>query len=389
MGYQGAGGDSEAGRVDSQDEQRRRQPVDHRASGGNDASRRGPGYQAGSEAAGRSAAGRAPLIFDTYSSQRQYDHHIAPVWATLPPEHRGTFHRPESLRQRDPSRPVLVASYRDAMTMGGSSLIHLDHGAGQTYNGGDERARHNGSYAGGDGLDGVRLFLCASERVASMWRERYPKARAISVGVPKLDRYHGLHGARPLGGGVGFSSETRPPGLPTVAITFHSDLALCPETRSAWRYYDPHLPRLVTDPRWRVVGHGHPRLWPTIQRRWSELGVDHSPDPDVILSTADVLVADNTSLMMEAAALGIPCVCLNMPSYRRDVEHGGRFWSAVPGIQVDHPSELAEAIASALADPPAHRAMRERAVAWAYGGPLVPGAAGRAVTAIMEEFSNG
>lgn len=376
---------------------------------------------------------------DAYSSSPAYDHHLLPIWAALPPEHRGTFHRPESLRQRDHSRPVLVASYRDAMTMGGSPLIHCDHGAGQTYNGGDERARHNGSYAGGDGLDGVRLFLCASERVASTWRERYPNARAVAVGVPKLDRWSEgpgrrvklpepdqeprfaaspgtvsglLPGLRPRPLTVYVARDTpnesdpakksekscdfsgediptrgaRPPIQPVVAVTFHSDLALCPETRSAWRYYDPHLPRLVTDPRWRVVGHGHPRLWPTIKRRWTELGVDHTPDPDVILTTADVLVADNTSLQMEAAALGIPCVCLNMPAYRRDVEHGGRFWSAVPGIQVDHPSELAEAIACALTDPPAHRAMRERAVAWAYGGALVPGAAGRAVTAIMEVF---
>lgn len=310
-------------------------------------------------------------MIDAFSSSAAYDHHIAPVWAGLPPEHRGTFHRPESLRQRDPSLPVLVASYRDAMTMGGSPLIHLDHGAGQTYNG-DERAVRNGSYAGGDGLNGVRLFLCASERVASMWRERYPDARAVAVGVPKLGTVRG--------------TEPGSKSKPTVAVTFHSDLAVCPETRSAWRYYDPHLPRLVTDPRWRVLGHGHPRLWPTIRRRWTELGVDHTPDPDVVLSTADVLVMDNSSIGYEAAALGIPVVALNMPSYRRDVEHSGRFWSAVPGIQVDHPSELADAIACALTNPPAHRAMRERAVTWAYGGPLVPGAAGRAVTAILEVF---
>lgn len=376
-------------------------------------------------------------MIDAFSSSPAYDHHIAPVFDALPPEHRGTFHRPESLRQRDPSRPVLVASYRDAMTMGGSPLIHLDHGAGQTYNG-DERALRNGSYAGGDGLDGVRLFLCASERVASMWRERYPEARAISVGVPKLDRWvegpsrrvklpepdqeprfaaspgtvsglvPGLR-QRPLTVYVARDTQNESdsaknpeksrgetgsawhktgdgPLQPVVAVTFHSDLALCPETRSAWRYYDPHLPRLVTDPRWRVLGHGHPRLWPTIRRRWTELGVDHTPDPDVVLSTADVLVMDNSSIGYEAAALGIPVVALNMPSYRRDVEHSGRFWSAVPGIQVDHPSELADAIACVLTNPAAHRAMRERAVTWAYGGPLVPGAAGRAVTAILEVF---
>ncbi len=175
-------------------------------------------------------------------------------------------------------------------------------------------------------------------------------------------------------------------GTPAIAISFHWDCALIPETRSAWRYYDPHLPRLVRDPRFRVVGHGHPRLWPTIRRRWAELGVDQWPDVDRVLSEADVVVADNTSLLYEACALGIPTVCLNIPSYRRDVEHGGRFWDAPPGIQVDHPSELADAIACALTDPPAHRAIRARAVAWAYSA--VDGhASERAATAIMEVLS--
>lgn len=181
--------------------------------------------------------------------------------------------------------------------------------------------------------------------------------------------------------------STRPGGIPIVAISFHWDCALVPETRSAWRYYDPHLPRLVRDPRFRVVGHGHPRLWPTIKRRWAELGVDQWPDVDRVLSESDVVVADNTSLLYEACALGIPTVCLNIPSYRRDVEHGGRFWSSPPGPQVDHPSELADAIACALTDPPAHRAIRARAVEWAYSS--VDGhASERAAAAIMEALND-
>jgi glycosyltransferase involved in cell wall biosynthesis len=174
--------------------------------------------------------------------------------------------------------------------------------------------------------------------------------------------------------------------LPTVAISFHWDAAVCPETRSAWRYYDPHLPRLCADPRFRVVGHGHPRLWPTIRRRWAELGVEQWPDVDRVLSEADLLVVDNSSIAFEMAAIGTPVVLLNLPSYRRDVEHGGRFWSAPPGVQVDHPSELADAIACALTDPPAHRAIRARAVEWAYSS--VDGhASERAAAAILEAMN--
>ncbi len=315
---------------------------------------------------------------DALASLRNYEHHIEPVWAALPAEVRGTFIRPgQPIGRRDPSRFVLVASLRDAQSIGGDRLIHLCHGAGQTYVG-HER---NGSYPGGDGLDGVRLFLTASERVAGLWRERYA-VPAVAIGCPRLDRHARGAAAVTATASLGHQAEGR--GRPTVAISFHWACSLVPETMSAWRYYDPHLPRLVRDPRFRVVGHGHPRLWPTIRRRWAELGVDQWPDVDRVLSESDVVVADNTSLLYEACAVGIPTVCLNIPSYRREVEHSGRFWSHPPGPQVDHPTELADAIACALADPPAHRAIRARAVAWAYGGPITGDASERAAAAIME-----
>lgn len=434
---------------------------------------------------------------DAYSSLSHYSAHIRPIWEALPPSLRGGWWTPANLPRSE--RLTVVASYRDAQTIGRPYVL-VEHGAGQTYTG-HER---NGSYPGGEGHDRCVLFLCPSERVAGLWRERYPDTPAVVVGCPRLDRYaerlvgvEQLVARRPhkpqvVGSsptpatgreadqyphegndqrgsnrpeGVSVSQRTaragaavthgppwdqseratgalvtgqsqsdlrsspprrgdgvlvpppsrldrydgerreavssgarRPPslarpgpdtspGLPTIALTFHADLAVCPETHSAWRYYDPHLPRLVRDPRFRVVGHGHPRLWPTIRRRWEELGVDQWPDVDQVLSEADVLVADNTSVLYEACAFGIPTVCLNLPSYRRDTEHGGRFWSAPPGIQCDHPSELADTICRALADPPAHRAIRARAVEWAYGGPIRGDASERAAAAIMEVLS--
>lgn len=319
-------------------------------------------------------------MIDAYASLRHYADHIAPVWAALPAEVRGTFWRPDaSVRRRDITNHVLVASFRDAETMGGSRLLYVEHGAGQSYDG-DERARGNGSYSGGAGLDRVRLFLCPSERVTARWRDTYDTP-AVAVGCPRLDALKKPRGETALA----WHKTGEAPLQPAVAVTFHWDgSGLCPEAGSAWRHYDHALPGLVTDPRWRVVGHGHPRLWPTIQRRWQELGVDHYADPDVVLGQADVLVADNTSLMYEAAALGIPVVVLNAPFYRRDVEHGLRFWSHPPGLQVDHPGELGDAIARALEDRPALRAMRARAVDGAYGGLVDGHASERAAAAILE-----
>lgn len=323
-------------------------------------------------------------MIDRFHSLNHFGSHLDPVWAALPAEVRGqsyTRDRPPPTR-RDLSRPFLVASFADAQAVAPNPYVLADHGSGQHYTG-----VRNGSYSGGDGHERCILFLCPSERVAMRWRERYPNTPASAVGCPRLDRHVGaaadlaLCGDEPLG-----ACSKRRSGRPTVAVSYHWDAAVCPETRSAWRHYDPHLPRLCADPRFRVVGHGHPRLWPTISRRWEELGVEHTPDVDRVLTEADVFVADNTSVLYEFAALGKPVVCLNIPSYRREVEHGLRFWSHPPGLQVDHPSELAEGIERALADPPALQALRRAAVAEAYA--YTDGhASERAATAIMEVLS--
>ena len=366
---------------------------------------------------------------DAFSSLPHYSDHIRPIWEALPPPVRGQWWTPVNLPRSE--RLTIVASYRDAQTIGRPYVL-VEHGAGQSYQG-----ITNGSYSGGEGHDRCVLFLCPSDRVAMRWRERYPDTPAVACGCPRLDRYSERPGrwvnpalpdqerSAPRGGvegspttlashvlveratpnetasakkseksrgetGLGWhktGDSPLQPGVPTVAISYHWACSLVPETMSAWRYYDPHLPRLVRDPRFRVVGHGHPRLWPTIKRRWAELGVDQWPDVDRVLSEANVVVADNTSLLYEACAVGIPTVCLNIPSYRRDVEHGGRFWSAPPGVQVDHPSALADAIACALTDPPAHRAIRARAVEWAYSSMVDGHASERAATAILEVLS--
>lgn len=366
-------------------------------------------------------------MIDAYASLRHYAEHLAPVWAALPESARGTFWSPDHAHRwgtgldgkRDTSRLVLVASYRDALMMDPSELVLVEHGAGQTYVGVTE-----GSYAGGRGHQRVRLFLCPNEHVAARWRGEYT-APAVVVGCPKLDRWHlsavqsprapaGACSHHPKHNGCpGNSAEpgvitvgqeqgrapagaTDPAGVPredrdrnrdiakpVVAVTFHWDCGVVPEARSAWRHYDRSLPALARDRSWQLLGHGHPRLWPTISRRWAQLGVPLVPELADVLDQADVLVGDNTSALYEFASLGRPVVVLNQPGYRRDVEHGLRFWSHPPGLQVDRPAELADTIARALTDPPAVQALRARAVARAYAH-TDGQAAARAAAAIME-----
>lgn len=319
------------------------------------------------------------MLVDSYASLPHYAEHLQPVLEQLErrsllgerwaPRHGEWWGR--AMARRDLSRPVLVAGFADAQRVTPSPVILLEHGAGQAY-----VDTTNGSYSGGAGWERAVLFLCPNEAVARRWRATY-RAPAVVVGAPKLDRWHDP--ARDL-------AQSRAVNhAPVVAITFHWECSIVPETRSAWQHYDRALPELVT---WaeqagvELLGHGHPRLWGKIERRWRKLGVEPVEHFDEILERADLLVGDNTSALPEFASTGRPVLWLNAPWYRRDVDHGGRFWTWPQGqVCVDEPDELPERILQALADPPPARLSRSRMVQRVY--PLRDGrAAERAADAI-------
>ena len=141
-----------------------------------------------------------------------------------------------------------------------------------------------------------------------------------------------------------------------------------------------------TDTGIRWLGHAHPRNVRRAGEMWERLGIPFELDPDVVLgrlrnAQSAALIVDSSSIAYEAAALDIPVLNLNAPTYRRDVEHGARFWSHVPGLQCDRPSDLEAALRATLADPPEARALRRRAAAYVYAS-TDGGASRRAVTAI-------
>lgn len=322
-------------------------------------------------------------MIDAYASMPHYHDHLRPVWEALPPDCRGTLYVAGKAAKADPpgtvrgrvardGGPVLVASTADARAIHGRSYIYAEHGAGQVYSGDPATARH-ASYSGGRDHERCVLFLCPNETVAARWRAAYPSTPAVVVGSPRLDRWHRgtlVAEAEPDHSfGVGLPL---PPAFVAggssfcVAVTFHWNGRLIPEMGTAWKHYDRALPELVA---WaaangvRVLGHGHPRIWPHLRRRWETLGIEHTADAEEVFARADVLVADNTSLIYEFASLDRPVVVLNAPWYRRHVDHGLRFWSeADVGVQVDEPSELPTRLAYALTDPPAVAQRRREVV---------------------------
>ena len=319
-------------------------------------------------------------MIDVMVGETQFVDHTAAIFLALPPEQRGDFiaHRSIAGRARewgipvtgllnDTDRPVLVASYGDqkrARRLGRTRIARVEHGAGQSYQA-DPRFGPNPSYSGGRDCGDVSLFLCPNDYSADRWQASYPGARVEVVGCAKLD-----------------SLPARVPGDgPVVAVSFHFDINLIPETRWAWPTYKPALPDLAK--RYTVIGHGHPKGIGMLARYYARMGIEVVEDFADVCRRADLYVMDNSSTLFEFAATGRPVVVLNDPGFRRNVAHGGRFWNwSSIGLNVDRPGDLVQTVETALSDPPGVAAERERILGLVY--PYRSGGAQRAADALVD-----
>jgi hypothetical protein len=294
---------------------------------------------------------------DAYVSMAHYQAHLTPILGALSEDRRGVLYADRDLRSLvppgtvlshppDSRSPLLVAGYQD-LNWAHRPKVLVQHGAGQTY-----RGCSNPSYSGGNGRDAAGLFLAVRESDAEKHRASYPGASAVAVGCAKLDGWQ--HVPAPQG------------DPPFVGVTFHwpaylhaeradASREMIPEAGWAFQSWRDVLPRLREE--FRLVGHGHPRVGPggdkgpQMVNYWQQQGVEAVWDAGELLGRADVLLADNTSLAYEFAAVGRPVVLLNDREWRRDVEHGLRFWSELPGPDVwpgDTVEESYHRLASAI-----------------------------------------
>lgn len=312
---------------------------------------------------------------------RHFCDYLAPIYNALPSEVRGDFHarfaagtraarwgiEPSKYRKFRQGEIVVVASYEDYRAVDPARVIFVNHGIGQQYKGGDGKAGEYGSYTGGAGRERTILFLGPSRRDALNSLAAYPSIKAVAVGVPYLDTIQRLPVQEP----------------PVVAFSSHLDVRACPETRSAFPEFQASLRSLIRSQRFNLLGHAHPKAVLKMEKFWKTVRVPFEPDWLSVLEQASLYISDNSSSLYEAAALGIPVLCMNSTHYRKDVEHGLRFWDAVPGLEVDLPDELESSINLALADPPVLKERRAHAVQEAYDGLVDGSATARAAKAVL------
>lgn len=301
-----------------------------------------------------------PDTIDFVATQPHYLDHLAPVWQALPPKRRGRFLVAQGMEALaswygirelgwaggayQPGLVVVAAAMRDTNTVRKyKHVVLLEHGVGQTY------ADCNlPAFAGGAGRDRVTLFLCPNKRMRNINQAAYPDTTHAIIGSPRMDKLLQVSRDR---------AE-----LPTnTAFSFHWDSQVCNETTNARGSFGEAVLRVAQSR--PSVGHAHPRE--QALRAWfGSAGVAFLPDFWSVVKTAGVYVCDNSSTMYEWAALDRPVVVINAPQYRRDVQHGLRFWDmADVGVQVEEPEALAYWVEMAWQDPPAVAARRREIVA--------------------------
>jgi len=317
---------------------------------------------------------------DFYAQQPHYFDHLLNIWNTLPEEYKGNYYIPPyflhnkefdfikyaKIRGCDVQRlysnqkfPLLVVAGVSQRYIGNTPLILINHGAGQSYI--MKNGKRHSSYAGGEDRHNVVLFIEPNDYASNLDAQRYPASRQIISGCCKLDIWHKAKLNREI------KERSK---IPVVAISFHWDCYVVPETRSTWSYYKSILPMLAYNNiinKWKVLGHGHPGILSTLVPEYKKHGIEIVESFDEVMERADIYICDHMSTLYEFASTDRPVVVLNAPWYRKDIEHGLRYWQyADVGINVDYPNHLEKSIDVALEDTLEQKMKRERAVAAVY-----------------------
>lgn len=299
----------------------------------------------------------ASPVVHVVASEVHYLDHLAPIWLALPEEQRGPLWLGTKARAvRDRAEFYGIPSSLSppeegvALTCSGTDLsrvgklvptVFTEHGCGMSWSGASPK-----SYVGGQrGL--ARLVTVPNPRAAAQQRKA-PGPPVLDLGSePWLDQW-----------------RQRGPIDGPACISFHWDCKVVPETRSAIFAYREALPELAKV--MPLIGHAHPRIWPLAKQVYLDAGIEPVKDFAEVMRRASLYIVDVSSTAYEFATLDRPVLSLNLDSYRRKVDHGLRFWDAIPGLQCDSPRDLVDRALEASEDPVEAVWARRRAVSLVF-----------------------
>lgn len=307
------------------------------------------------------------MEFDFYADYSHFVDHLAPIWLALPERNRGQFLVPNKMydyarslgvtpthmygfspaHTRRRSGPVVVSAWGAVLKWRNTrrKIVLLNHGSGQTY------LTDHPSYSGGNRRGWVSAYLEPGPHSANALRKVGTKEPIFEIGCAKLDKWHSAPAKA--------ANEK-----PKVVFSAHWDCKVVPETRTSWWEFGDAM--LALKDHYDVSAHAHPTFREVIRLASEQAGIEFIENFHDVLDVADLYISDNSSSLFEFASTGRPVVCVNASFYRKDVNHGLRFWDAVPGIQCDRPGDLAAKVSEALQDGPDVRSAREAAVLSTY-----------------------
>ena len=113
--------------------------------------------------------------------------------------------------------------------------------------------------------------------------------------------------------------------------------------------------------------HGHPRILDELSVVYELCSIEVVRRFDDVFRKSKSLCKPIIWLLYEFASTDRPVVVLNAPWYRRNVNHGLRFWDcANVGVNCNSPGSLIKKIYEALEDSEEQKKMREDAVNTVY-----------------------
>jgi len=329
-----------------------------------------------------------PQQIDFLATQPHYIDHISPIWDALSIDNVGAFYVPQNLIGYAQSRlknnmylfayennsldtyglnPILVCAYGDmkhAHRMNPERQIYMmEHGTGHGFG--------TSAYPNGPGdRDLVSLFLPPNQYTADKIHTVRNTPCEV-VGTPKLDWIAGypFHHSSPA----------------TVCISFHhgGKRTRIPEAGSAFEHYKDSIAGLKQH--FNLVAHGHPLSRVRDIPFYASINVPFIEDFTEVMRVADVYVNDLSSTLYEFMATGKPVVVLNAPWFRRDIQHGLRFWDYSDiGFEVNDLSELQKAIETTLLNPGLFLHRRKKAIQDLY--PYLGHSVQRAAAVIHEHL---
>lgn len=260
---------------------------------------------------------------------------MRPVWDALPADQRGVWWD----AHEDPTGAdvVMVGAYRDLRWLRGryQRTCLVEHGIGQQYvTQPDHPAYPNGN------RDPYDLLLAPGPHV----KDR-AAGETVCVGSPSGE-------ARRRGSPAEASQPAR------FAVSFHWDCGIAPEAGTAFWEFLPHLSEQASKLPGGLLVHAHPRIqFDVFEQVVGKPNLEPCETFEQVVDEAGCYAVDNSSTLYEFAALDRPVVVLNSQFWRRDVQHGKRFWRwADVGEQVTGGGQLAGAMLRAVElDPHADR----------------------------------